>query len=276
MKYLAIVWAVLLFYGCNENPEEMNDFYKVYGSDSIEMSQMMNEVSKQMVIFGHQSVGRNMLAGVSQWEESEGVILNTVTTREVSDHTESVFIDFSVGTNLKPITKIDDFVSVLEGIPDETVCSAFFKFCYVDVDGNTNVDELFTYYKEKMYALKDLKPNVTIVLFTCPLRTVQDGLKARAKKALKRLPTGTADNIKRNAFNDLINNDMSGDFSVFDLAKVESTLTNGKESTFSSEGVEYRCLAEGYSTDGGHLNDLGARIAAYNLIAFLADSSKYD
>ncbi|MFH0756048.1 MAG: hypothetical protein V2B15_02030 [Bacteroidota bacterium] len=270
MRYIGFIWIAFLLYGCKENPEEMNDFYKVYGSDSAVLSQMMDEISAQMVIFGHQSVGKNILAGVARWEEEEDVTLNRVTTREMNGYTDSVFIDFQVGTNLEPRTKIDDFVSVVEGIPDETVCFAFFKFCYVDVDENTDVDALFEYYRERMGYLRELKPNVNIILFTTPLKTVEGGLKATAKKALSRLPGGFPDNITRNAFNDRIINEMSGDFPVFDLAGIESTLTNGKACTFSSGGGEYRCLAEVYSTDGGHLNELGSRIAAYNLIAFLA------
>jgi hypothetical protein len=270
MKYFAITMAALLFFGCKKESPDENEFHKMYGSESGDIGVFINEVEKQKVIFGHQSVGRNILSGIDYWEEQTGVNLNRESTRSISDTSKAFFLDFSVGSNGDPEGKIDDFVSLVEGLSDDLNCIVFFKLCYVDVLENTDVVGLFAHYKERMLYLKEQKPNIRIVLFTAPVTSVQTGIKATAKKALKRGSNDTQDNISRHNFNTMVKNELSVDFAIFDLAKVETTLPDGKSNTFSYKGVEYPCMPELYTNDGGHLNEYGSKIAAYNLLAFLA------
>jgi hypothetical protein len=269
MKYLLIIAISLLLTGCNEKISDMTDFYKVYGGEDAET--YLNKISGQVVIFGHQSVGNNILSGVTSLEEETGVKLNRVTTRDFSNHEGPAFLDFPVGENGNSFGKIDDFVSMVKAIPTETNAIAFFKLCYVDVLDRTDVEELFSYYKKEMLNLKDSVGHIRIVLFTVPLTTIQKGWKPVVKKILGRESTDPLDNIKRQAFNEMLLKEMSGEFAVFDLARVESTLPGGEISSFKSNGKVYPCLSQVYASDNGHLNEFGSKVVAYNLLAFLSE-----
>ncbi len=259
----------LLLSGCNEKISDMTDSYKVYGGENAET--YLNKISGQVVVFGHQSVGRNILSGVTSLEEETGVKLNRVTTRDFSNPGGPAFMDFPVGENGKPLGKIDDFVSMVKSIPAETNAIAFFKLCYVDVVDNTDVEELFNYFKTEIFHLKDSIGQIQIVLFTVPLTTVQKGWKPVVKKILGRESTDYLDNIKRQAFNEMILNDLSGEFPVFDLARVESTLPGGEMSSYKNSGKVFSSLSQVYASDNGHLNEFGSKVVAYNLLAFLSE-----
>jgi hypothetical protein len=269
LKYFVFLLIAFLAIACNENPNDMNDFYKVYGSDSAEIAEFLTEISKHKIIFGHQSVGQNILDGIALWEEGEKISLNRVTTRDFSQLGEGVFIDFRVGQNRDPFGKVDDFVLRIRNLAEGIPSIAFFKFCYVDVVSDTDVDSLFDYYKEKMLFLKNNKTNCRIILTTVPLTTLQKGFKATAKKILNMEPSGYVENMRRNEFNERIVNELAADFPVFDLAAVESTFPAGKINTYHYRGVDYPCLPDSYTLDGGHLNEYGSRLVAYNLLAFL-------
>jgi hypothetical protein len=61
---------------------------------------------------------------------------------------------------------------------------------------------------------------------------------------------------------------------LFDLAKAESTLPDGSRSFFMSNRDTVFTLAEQYSADGGHLNDLGKRYAAAAMLTALGSTQK--
>jgi len=190
MRYLAFVVLAIFLVGCNENLEDMTEFHKTYGSESVDTAALLNDISTKTIVFGHQSVGRNILGGISAWEEETGVSLNRQSTRDMSTLGSPAFIDFNVGQNGDPQSKVDDFVSLVETIAEDQSPIAFFKYCYVDVTGGTDVDEAFEYYKAKMLYLKENYSHVDIVLVTVPLTGIQKGWKAAAKKVLSREPYG--------------------------------------------------------------------------------------
>lgn len=269
MKYLALMAIALLLTGCNETLDDMNDFHKVYGSEITDAAELFTSISENIVVFGHQSVGENILDGIAAWEEESGASLNRRSSRDMSTLEEPVFIDFRVGQNGDPKSKVDDFVSVVESIPTNRNPIVFFKFCYVDVEAETDTDEVFDYYKEKMLYLKESYPHARLVLMTIPLTTVQTGWKATAKKILSKELYGYQENVLRQKINQRIIDELSGEFPVFDLALVESTLPDGTKSTYDNDGTAYPCLTEMYTSDGGHLNSYGAKIVSYNLLAYL-------
>jgi hypothetical protein len=271
MRHIVFMALAILMVGCNENPDDMTDFHKTYGTESANVDSLLNDVSKMIVVFGHQSVGNNILDGIATWEKESGVSLNRQSTRDMSGMGSPAFMDFNVGQNGNPQSKIDDFVSVVETIPSAQSPIAFFKFCYVDMVEGTDVDEVFEYYKERMLYLKENYSHVRIVLVTVPLTSIQTRWKAAIKKVLSREPSGYLENIKRQEINERIINELAGDFSVFDLALVESTLPDGSRSTYKYDGAEYPCMPETYTYDNGHLNDYGAKMAAFNLLAFLIE-----
>jgi len=276
MKQVAyFIMTAIIICGCSTNePIDMDDFHKMYGSENTNAGELIEKVSGHQLYFGHQSVGFNILSGVARWEDETGVSINKVESRDFANTGSAALVHFRVGKNGDPKSKIDDFVSLMETVPCDSASVAFFKFCYVDVTEGTNVEEVFDYYKEKMHALKDSFPDCRILLITVPLTSIQKGLKATAKKILGRKISGREDNLKRYAFNQRLLNELAGDFSVFDLAGVEATLPDGSTNTFAYDGKDYPAMPGIYTSDGGHLNDYGAKVVAYNLLAFLSETLK--
>ena len=63
------------------------------------------------------------------------------------------------------------------------------------------------------------------------------------------------DKIKRYELNRLIVQEYGGKEPLFDIALIESTLPNGRRTTFSKDGKDYYYLHDEYTDDGGHLNE---------------------
>jgi hypothetical protein len=103
---------------------------------------------------------------------------------------------------------------------------------------------------------------------------VQSGPRALAKKILGRAPYGAPINKVLQEFNGMIMNDLAKIMPVFDLAAAESTRPDGSIETYRFKGEEYPCVPYYYRSDFGHLNEAGARIVSYNLLAFLAEELK--
>ncbi len=274
MRHLVYIIIILLIASCDNYQIDMNEFHKMYGGDNEDVGALLRELSGHKIYFGHQSVGYNIMSGIERWEQETGVRIDKVETRDFTDSTNAPFVHFRVGENGDPNSKIDDFVSQVESIPGDSTSAAFFKLCYVDITGSSDVDALFEYYKEKMLYLKDNFTYCNIILVTVPMEGVQKGLRATAKKLLNRQVYGVLENIKRNEFNERLINEFSDVFPVFDLAGVETTLPDGSTETFKYKGGDYPCMPDFYRSDYGHLNDFGARIVAYNLMAFLAEELK--
>ena len=143
---------------------------------------------------------------------------------------------------------------------------SFFKFCYVDINPETNVEKVFTEYENTMSRLEKTYPKTMFVHVTIPLTTTQTGIKAWIKKLIGRAIGGYDENAKRNEFNDLITEASHQKEPVLDLAKIESTAPDGKRSVFTRNGQIYYSLAPIYTHDGGHLNELGRKRVAEQLL----------
>jgi hypothetical protein len=262
---------MLVLAGCTQNKSAMDNFYKVYGSGMEDMVTALELISTQKIYFGHQSVGYDLLSGMEQWEEETGVRINKVETRDFSKTEGATLVHFRVGENRDPYSKIEDFAAMVQQIPKDEPSLAFFKFCYIDFQPSADVDAIFRAYKEKMLALRDSSGNCRIVLCTVPVTAIQKGPKALAKKILGMPLIHARENIKRGAFSERIRAEMSDEFPVFDLARVESTLPDGTTQTYKYQGKRYPRLPNSYTRDRGHLNPDGAKIVAFNFIAFLSE-----
>lgn len=267
-----IVFAYILT-GCSKNnTPDMNNFYRMYGSENEQAGELIEKVSKHRLYFGHQSVGFNIISGIHIWEQETGMNLKTVEARDFTNPDSASLIHFKIGHNGDPKLKIDDFVALADSIPWDSASAAFFKLCYVDIMAETNVDEIFNYYKQRMYDLKERCPDCKIILITVPVTRAQRGWKKVAKNILGRQLYGVEENIKRHAFNQRMRNEMNDDFPIFDLAALETTLPDGSTYTYKYKGNEYPAMPEFYTVDIGHLNEYGARYVSFNLLAFLAEN----
>jgi hypothetical protein len=236
--------------------------------------QAWDDLSTYSIYFGHQSLGFNIIDGINSiTQEIPEIKLNIKETRDVKEMRKPIFAHSRVGTNKDPISKINDFKHIIENDIGDSVDFAFFKFCYVDINENTDVEKLFAAYKNTMDALVQKYQRTTFVHFTVPLRIAQTGAIVRIKKLIGRPIGGYTDNIKRNEFNEMLLKEYRDTGLVFDLAKVESTYPDGSRTQFKNDNKLYAYLIPNYTNDGGHLNKTGRGIVAEKFLIFLTNLS---
>ncbi len=61
---------------------------------------------------------------------------------------------------------------------------------------------------------------------------------------------------------------------IFDLARIESTRPDGTRNEFDWNGQVAYSMLDAYSSDGGHLNEIGRRLAAEELIHTLSTAAR--
>jgi hypothetical protein len=212
------------------------------------------------VMFGHQSVGGNILEGVRDILATQQAggwqMLHIADSAEASG---GFLAHGRVGRNGDPRSKTQEFCEAVAGPIGARIDVAFHKYCYADIDAHTDVDALFFGYREAMSELRAERPNVTLVHMTVPLVRVRTGPRAWLKRAIGRKSPRVADNARREAFNDWLRREYTAREPLFDLAALESR-SNGT-----------RSLRADYTDDGGHLNGAGRRHVAGELLALLAD-----
>ena len=230
------------------------------------------KLSQKKIYFGHQSVGNNILDGVRDvMKKNPQVKVNIVELSKLNGFDNPFFAHSGVGKNEDPRSKCEDFTDIIDKKIAGKVDIAFFKFCFVDVVPNTDVNKLFAAYKETLVSLKEKYPKVMYVHMTVPLTAAQTGPKVLIKKLIGRPIGGYADNMKREQFNAMILKEYEGKDAIFDLAKIESTAPDGSRAVFEKDGKTYPRMVPEYTNDGGHLNELGRKVVAEQLLIFLAN-----
>ena len=231
------------------------------------------KLSAKKIYFGHQSVGNNILDGIeSIVKEYPSIKLNIVQTTRASEFAGGIFAHSAIGENTKPQTKVDSFVENLDNGIGDQADAAGMKFCYIDFNANTDVEKVFEDYKIGVEEIRKKYPLLKIFHITVPLLKVQSGPKAWVKKIIGRTLDGTKDNVKRLEFNMLLFETYDGKDPIFDLSAVQSTRPDGKRETFTLDGKTYFAMVPAYTYDGGHLNDLGKRVAAEQFLLFLLNN----
>lgn len=228
---------------------------------------MLQKVAGKRIYFGHQSVGLNIIDGINDiLKEHQGVELKITKTTDPHVLNGPVFAHSMVGENEDPISKINDFAHSMDNGIGGKADIAFFKFCYVDITRNTDVEEIFTAYKTAMQRLKDKYPNTRFVHLTSPLSLSAPSVKGWIKGVLGR----EDNNIKKNVFNEMLRREYEGRDPLFDLATIESTYPDGSRASFTNNGTTYYSLVPHYTSDSGHLNETGRKIMAGQLLKFLS------
>lgn len=228
-------------------------------------------LAEKRLYFGHQSVGFNILSGISEiMVDNPQIKLNIVETQEAADVSVPLFAHSVIGQNGVPQSKLDAFTETLENGAGEKVDVAFLKFCYLDVNTDTSAEQVFDQYKNRLAELHKQFPHVTFIHFTVPLTSQQTGPKAWMKAILRKPLRGYDDNIIRNRYNALLREEYQDKEPIFDLATIESTSPDEKRASFTRDKQEYYTLVEEYTDDGAHLNKTGRKIVAEQLLIFLA------
>jgi lysophospholipase L1-like esterase len=221
------------------------------------------------VFFGHQSVGADIIRGLSELPDIERRIGPRICDRH---HIETdrpaadaawLLIHACVGRNREPLSKLDEFERLVREEFAANVDVALLKFCYIDITAATQVPELFQSYITRMAALADAVPHIRIAHVTVPLRRVQPGWRAALGRALGRADPEVAHNRAREDFNGRLREAVSP-ASLFDLAAIESQRQENGSSDTSP-----RSLRADWTNDGGHLNARGRKLAARAFLQYL-------
>ena len=262
IRYL-VVLSLAVSLGCtgnNVNQAKSNHF----------TSEEVQRLATLKVFFGHKSVGENILDGVRDLQ-AENPRLNFRLVK--SAHPASVrgpaLIEAEIGENRDPESKDKAFAAALqEGLGGDGGI-VLHKYCFVDIDQSTDVPQLFQTYRRGVDELRTQHPELKIVHVTVPLTTVEPTLKAWIKNLLGRSTERDAA-VKRDQFNRLMRDTYQGSEPIFDIAEVESTAPDGSRTFFTHDNDKVYTLSPEYTTDGGHLNELGRRAAAERLLGVLS------
>jgi hypothetical protein len=266
-----VMLALTLVLGCSGG--EMREHKNAFTSIKDVPEATWQKLSQKKIYFGHQSVGNNIIAGLHDViKENPKIKLNIVEINSASDLSAPMFGHSKIGENLNPASKLEGFVRTMKNGLGNKADIAFFKFCYVDVSGDTDVETLFNKYKGIMSDLEKQYLRTKFLHVTIPLTTVQEGFKVWIKQIIgKPIPYGYADNMKREEYNQLVHREYAGKQAIFDLAKIESTLPDGNRADFIWDTRTYFRMAPEFTYDEGHLNEKGRKIAAEQLLVLLAN-----
>lgn len=237
---------------------------------SEELKTNLQKTKNIKVFFGHQSVGNNILNGLRLiLEENDISDYSIIDYKETDKLPNSYLLHSKVGENEKPKSKCDAFAEFFESKYADSIDAALLKFCYIDINEDTDIPELFDYYRNTMDTLIKKYPGKIFIHVTAPLVYTPTGITIWAREMLGKPNRNKLANIKRNEFNALLR-EYYRDQPVFDLADVESTYKNGKRESFAHNKKEYFSLIREYSSDQRHLNELGSKFAAEALIKVIA------
>ncbi|MDD1748663.1 MAG: hypothetical protein LUO89_02195 [Methanothrix sp.] len=229
----------------------------------------LEQIAHQRIFFGHQSVGENLLDGIRQLSQMAAVPVHIVETPKAGNVPPATFGHAFVEKNGEPLLKLQSFEQAFSQHP-AGIDIALLKFCFVDINADTDVKALFSRYRASINRLRAENPGTTFVHVTVPLMEVKGGMKASIRRLLGRAPDGAIENVRREEYNAILRQTYQGREPVFDLARVESTTPDGGVVTVEWNGRVTPALVPAYTDDGGHLNSVGRLRAARELVSVLA------
>jgi len=241
--------------------------------------QQLNNLNHHKFYFMHHSVGDDIIKGIEMFADEKLTPVNIMAldgNASTLAIRENGLAHARGGKNQYPMSKLADFEKQIARFdPDNRPDIAFMKFCFVDFNPETDIDELFDRYTRTLDTLEKSYPDIRFIHVTAPLKQRPSGWKDQLNRLLGRLVWEDASNRLRQAYNQKIRNHYPPD-QIFDLAKFESTARDGSRFSQEQDGMVYYSLAPEYTYDGGHLNDTGKRVLAAALIDFLSKQQLTD
>jgi hypothetical protein len=255
---------------------DMNTKTDLPSWDSISTSQWQ-ALSQKKIFFAHMSVGNNILDGAQAVLQNHPDVDLTVTrTSDSADmRLPALYHSEELGHNAEPFMKIDSFRSLVNRIQSAAPDMALLKFCYFDIQSNTDTDALFKAYHNTISELKTQMPGTLFLHCTVPLESPQLSIKRKCKEIVKAWlgrPTRTDNNYKRMLFNQKLKAAWPAE-QVFDITKSESVTPEGFLCCKVQRGQKIPFLCSSYTTDGGHLNDIGSQRVGEQFLIFLANAA---
>lgn len=260
---LAAATATLMLSGCNESKHK-----EIPMATATQQAMPEWQALKQKrVVFGHQSVGRNILNGVEHLAARDGVKFDI--NKQRTAPTVNGISHFTIGENGDPMSKIRDFSAAIDAGAAEGADIALMKFCYVDFNATSNAKQLADDYIANLESLAQRHPGTIFAAVTAPLLAVQTGPKAWLKRLMGKQPSGYLDNAKRMEFNTALRERYRGADRLFDLAKAE-TESADKSCMADVDGQAVETLCPELTSDGGHLNERGQELVATAFLNFIS------
>jgi lysophospholipase L1-like esterase len=232
----------------------------------------LQTLASQRILFGHQSVGDNLIDGLRLLAQEAQTPLNLQEVQSASQLTANAFAHTYVAENTQTLKKLSSFEQAMSA-PAPGLNLALMKFCYVDITAQTDVKHLFAQYQQTVAKIKARQPGIKVVHVTTPLTTVQTGWKATLKTLMGKAPYGVLENLKREEYNQLLRQAYGSREPLFDLARAESHTADGKAHTIEWKSQAVPALVPQYSSDGEHLNAEGQRVVARAMVSALAKAS---
>lgn len=275
VKLLAGVWAGVLVVGVAlagawllRSPG-MNDQVAVAEPSESQLQ----VVGRTKVLFGHNSVGMNILDGVSKVYAGASVsapVITDVTGGSVGTDGDGATLRHAyVGVNEDPMSKFAAFTEVMNSSAGKDVDVALMKLCYVDITAATDVQAVFDGYVSMMAEVEAAHPDVRFLYTTAPL-TADRNWKSKVKAVLGRDDQmGPADNIARERYNAMIREKYGATGRLVDIAAAEAEGTGER----SQDGSTYYVLNKNLTFDRGHLNEAGSEAVAVELLKMVATHS---
>lgn len=221
------------------------------------------QVSELRVVFGHQSVGNNIISGIERLAARDGVRMD-IRQRRQGPALPGIN-HFPIGKNGDPASKIRDFAAAVDAGVAHGADVALMKLCYVDFEPATDARQVANDYIASLDALARRHPATCFVAVTAPLVARQSGPKAWIKRLIAMVHPGYVENARRTEFNLLLRQRYGAEGRLFDLARVESGP--------SGDGQRVEALSPQLTSDGGHLNEFGQMLAAGALLRLLGSLS---
>ena len=220
-------------------------------------------VRQTRLFFGHQSVGENILDGVRDLARGAGNSdIHIIDRAKEATPAGPVLLHAHIGQNGDPLSKIRGFREALDSGVGEQVDVAAMKFCFWDIQRDTDVARVFTEYEKTLADLQQRYPRVRFVHLTVPLVVRDDDWRAGIKRLLGRPIPRTLDNAKRHELSERLRARYGKSGSVFDLEALQAAAS-------TENNIPY--LDPALTSDGAHLNEAGrVKLAAGFLQAMTA------
>ncbi len=273
-QVLARLLAISIVIGVTGCSRESSPSTEVPWKMTAEASRSLEIAIHLRVLFAHQSVGANILEGVRRLLDEKGGDWPLADLDAGKPTHGAGIIQAWPGKNGDPKSKMDGFLTALDSLPGEPVQIALVKLCYVDFSADSDVLELFEYYKRTVAKAKAAHPNVLIAHATVPLWKREQGLAKRLKRLVGLQPGSDLLNAKREEYNRLLRAEFPSEL-VFDIARAESTRADGSRELYPIGGQSIPALVAEYTSDGGHLNKLGMQVVAAEFVRFLAAQKEH-
>ncbi|MDR3609512.1 MAG: hypothetical protein P4L27_03005 [Ignavibacteriaceae bacterium] len=232
-----------------------------------DISHKIKVISESHIYFGHQSVGENIVSGLNKIISGSGQ--NEFIVKELNNNNKILnsyyFVHSKIGNNGDPKGKFREFAKIVEILSRKNLELAMMKLCFVDINKNSNLENIFNSYVNTIDSLQKRYPNLTIVHFTVPIKSQPTWIKKIKAILMNRDLDDPQDNIARDKYNKLILAKYPKEC-IFDLAKAESTYPDDKREIIMVNGIPAYSMIKDFTDDGGHLNMKGQKVISRELI----------